>query len=57
MCFNIGINRMKKFVRMWDALKAKDYQAASDEMLQSLWRSQVGKRAVALAAIMRGDKP
>lgn len=53
MCFNVGINRLKKFVRMLDALKAKDYQTASDEMLQSAWRTQVGKRAVTLATTMR----
>ncbi len=55
MCFNIGVNGLKKFVKMWQALENKDYQAASDEMLQSAWRTQVGKRAVTLAQAMRGD--
>ena len=53
MAFNLGIARLNKFVKMWDALKARDYQSASDEMIASSWRVQVGKRAIALAQVMR----
>lgn len=52
MCFNMGIGRLSKFVLMWDAIKHGDYQMAATEMLNSVWATQVGKRATRLAAAM-----
>jgi lysozyme len=54
MCFNLGLSRLKKFAGMLKAIELGDYDKAADEMLDSLWTKQVGKRAVELAAIMRG---
>jgi len=52
MTFNLGINRLLKFKNFFAALEDKDYQKAADEMLDSIWAKQVGKRASELANIM-----
>ena len=49
MVFNLGINRFGKFKRMIAAAKVKDWQAAHDEALDSLWAKQVKGRAKTLA--------
>jgi GH24 family phage-related lysozyme (muramidase) len=54
MCFQLG-NKVSKFVKMWQALKNKDYQTASLEMLDSNWHKQTPKRCESLAQIMRQD--
>lgn len=53
MCFNLGMSRLNKFMKMWAALDAKHYGEAAKQMLHSQWAVQVGKRAVALADHMR----
>lgn len=53
MCFNIGINRLLKFISMLSAVQKKDYNTASKEMLNSLWAKQVPNRAERLAYIMK----
>jgi lysozyme len=53
MCFNLGIGRLKGFVRTLDYMKKGDYKAAADGMLDSLWARQVGNRAQRLAKMMR----
>lgn len=52
MCFNLGISRLKGFKKMLKACELKNYTLASQEMLSSLWASQVGNRAKKLADIM-----
>lgn len=49
MVFNLGINRFGKFKKMIKAAKAKDWQTAHDEALDSLWAKQVKGRAKTLA--------
>ncbi len=53
MCFNMGINRLRRFRKMLAALKRKKYEAAAYEMLDSKWANQVGQRAQTLAEMMR----
>jgi len=53
MCFNLGIGRFCSFSRTLTHVKAGEYDAASKEMLDSLWASQVGQRAQRLSAMMR----
>lgn len=53
MVFNIGINGLKEFKNMVNAMTKKNYEKAANEMLNSLWASQVKKRAVALSEIMK----
>lgn len=53
MAFNLGLKRLMSFRGMLAALKAKDYDRAASEMLNSVWAAQVKKRAVELAQMMR----
>ena len=52
MCFNLGITRLRKFVRTLAAMEAGDYNLAAKGMLASKWVGQVGKRADRLARMM-----
>jgi lysozyme len=53
MDFNLGITRLLKFVKMLEALEQHDYDTAAEEMLGSLWASQVGNRAIELSEMMK----
>jgi len=53
MVFNLGAYRFAGFKRMIAALEAGNFKLASEEMLDSKWSHQVGKRALTLAAMMR----
>ena len=53
MLFNLGITKLRKFVRFLSALRAGDYDDASLEMMDSKWAGQVKGRAVKLAEMMR----
>lgn len=52
MGFNLGVPRLSKFVKTLEAVKREDYAKAADEMLESKWAAQVGKRAIRLAQAM-----
>lgn len=54
MAFNLGRNRLSRFFKFIHAVNSGDYNTAADEMLDSLWAKQVGRRAQTLANIMRG---
>lgn len=56
MCFNLGIGRLKQFQRMIEALKVKNYTLAAQEVLNSLWATQVGQRAKDVAVMIREGK-
>lgn len=56
MAYNLGPARLAGFKRMWAAIERQDFDAAADEMLDSLWAKQVGRRAQTLARIMRTRK-
>ena len=45
MAFNLGVNGLLKFKRMWAALKHKNYKFAAKEAKDSRWFTQVGRRA------------
>jgi len=53
MIFNMGINKVLGFKKMLKALAEGNFNKAADEMLDSKWARQVGKRAEELARIMR----
>lgn len=57
MMFNLGPRRLRTFKKMRAALKARDFELAAVEMLDSKWAGQVGKkprqRAWRLARMMR----
>jgi len=56
MVFNLGLGRFKKFKKMIAAVKARDWDRAADEMLDSKWASQVGRRATELSKMMQSGK-
>lgn len=56
MVFNLGLSGFCKFERLIQALERHDYAKAADEMLNSAWASQVGKRADELAHMMRNGE-
>lgn len=51
MVFNMG-SKVREFVGMIAAIKARDWQGAHDHMLGSLWARQTGTRAQRLAKMM-----
>lgn len=53
MTFNLGLNGMFKFKKMIAAIKDKNFELASKEMLDSRWALQVGGRANRLSDTMR----
>ena len=55
MCFNLGLPRFLKFKKMIAALNAGNYPLVANEMLDSKWAKQVGKRAEDLALMMRDN--
>lgn len=53
MLFNLGLPKLSKFTKMWRAIRLKDWEVASREMLDSRWARQVGNRAKQLSEMMR----
>lgn len=53
MAFNIGRSRLSKFKKMLHAIEEGDYHKAADEMEDSKWYHQVGRRSKELVNIMR----
>ena len=53
MMFNMGRPRLSKFKGMKRGVDAKDWNRAADEMVDSRWYVQVGKRAERLVERMR----
>lgn len=53
MAFNIGRPRLSKFKNMLAAIEAKDYSLAAEEMIDSKWYRQVGRRSEELVEIMK----
>ena len=49
MAFNLGVPRLCKFKKMWNAIHEQKYDIAAKEMLDSRWANQVKSRAVKLA--------
>lgn len=52
MVFNLGLPRFKKFKKMIAALQEGDYDEAAQQMLNSLWYTQVGHRSQRLTLAM-----
>ena len=53
MMFNLGRPRLPKFRGMKAGVDAKDWNRAADEMVDSRWYAQVGRRAERLVDRMR----
>ena len=52
MAFNMGVPRLCKFKKMWNAIHEKKFDIAAKEMLDSRWANQVKSRSVKLANAM-----
>lgn len=52
MMFNLGMPRLKGFVKMLEAIESGAWEAAAEEMLDSTWARQVGSRADRLSEMM-----
>lgn len=53
MAFNLGRTRLGKFKNMIAAVNDKDYSRAADEMIDSRWYRQVGRRSKELVEMMK----
>jgi lysozyme len=53
MLFNMGMTRVLKFKKMLAAISNREWGKAANEMLDSKWAGQVGKRSTYLAEKMR----
>ena len=56
MVFNIGLPRFRQFKKTIAAIRAKEWEGAAREMLDSRWARQVGRRARELARMMKSGK-
>jgi len=56
MAFNMGVPRLCKFAKMWNAIHNEDYANAAKEMLDSRWANQVKSRATKLANAMHNGE-
>ena len=56
MAFNMGVPRLCKFKKMWNAIHEKKFDAAAKEMLDSRWANQVKSRSVKLANAMHNGE-
>lgn len=53
LCFNLGINKLLKFQKTLDSIATGWYIRAGDQLMQSLYAKQVGKRAERNANCLR----
>ena len=56
MAFNMGVPRLCKFKKMWNAIHEKKFDLAAKEMLDSRWATQVKSRAVKLSNAMHNGE-
>lgn len=56
MSYQLGINGLLKFVKMWEALARSDYREAAIQMLKSKWAEQTPARAEHLAKVMETNQ-
>ena len=56
MSFQLGLPRLKKFVRFIEGLQEEDYKKAADEMIDSRWAKQTPARAYELSTLIRNIK-
>ena len=53
LAFNLGEPRLRKFVRLIDAVKERDWGKAAEEARNSLWYVQVGNRGKTIIGLLR----
>lgn len=53
LCFNMGLTTLQTFTTFLRFMTAKAFGAAADDLLGTKWASEVGQRAVRIAAAIR----
>jgi len=53
ICFNLGLTRLRGFVKALEAMSREQFDIAADEFMDSRWAEQVGNRAVEVTEIIR----
>ena len=53
MCFNLGLSRLRGFVKALEAMSRQQFDNAAEEFLDSRWASQVGQRATRVTEMIR----
>ena len=56
MAFNMGVPRLCKFIKMWNAIHEEKFDVAAKEMLDSRWANQVKSRSTKLANAMHNGE-
>jgi lysozyme len=56
MAFNMGVPRLCKFIKMWNAIHEEQFDVAAKEMLDSRWANQVKSRSTKLANAMHNGE-
>lgn len=56
LVFNMGLTRFRQFKKMIKAFEDRDYERAADELLDSRYSLQVGKRSHEVSEIIRTGK-
>lgn len=56
MCFNLGVDGLRKFKTTLNHIEDGDWKEASRAMRASLWHTQVGNRAERLARMMESGE-
>ena len=56
MAFNMGVPRLCKFKKMWNAIHEGNFEVAGFEMMDSKWARQVGGRAKKLSDAMKAGE-
>jgi len=54
LMFNIGLTRFRGFKKMIQAIKDRDFDRASNELMDSSYAKQVGNRAIKNRDLIRG---
>tara|TARA_R100001460_G_scaffold36588_5_gene70216 strand:- start:1426 stop:1845 length:420 start_codon:yes stop_codon:yes gene_type:complete len=53
ICFNLGITRLRGFVKALEAMSRQQFDIAADEFMDSRWATQVGYRAEEVTEMIR----
>jgi len=56
LCFNLGLTRLRGFVKALEAMSRGQYDVAADEFMDSRWAKQVGDRAVEVTELIRSGE-
>ena len=56
ICFNLGLTRLRGFVKALEAMSREQFDVAADEFMDSKWAQQVGTRAIRVTEMIRGGE-